>query len=630
MEMKNIIIAVSVLICQQVAASPYSDSLWVLRHYTKQETYIPMRDGIRLYTAIYTPKDAKTKHPILINRTPYSIAPYGADKFRAFWKTPTMAYLRKNYIIVLQDVRGKLMSEGEYMDVRPYNHTKTGTQTDEASDTYDAIDWLVNNIPHNNGNVGIYGISYPGFYATMGALSLHPALKASSPQAPVTDWFIGDDFHHNGAFMQLDAFGFYSSFGKPRPLPTTSGSRGYQFTIKDNYKFFIENGTLKSLAALMGDSVAFWKELYQHPNYDQWWQVRNTRSHVQHIPAGTATLVVGGLFDAEDCYGAWQLYKAIEKKAPNNNKLIMGPWNHGGWSRGKGDHLGNVRFGSNTAQWYQQNIEQPYFDYYLYGKGDITKIPEATIFFTGTNKWQQFDKWPPAQYTKKEMYLHSNGTLSFEPPSYTNVSYNEYISDPAHPVPYTEDVHHRRTVEYMTDDQRFAARRPDVLTYQTDVLTSDLTLAGPVIANLIASISTTDADFVVKLIDVFPDNFEYDTTVYGTGSGKPYPMGGYQMLVRGEIMRGRYRNSFEYPEAFIPGKKTEVTYKLPDVAHVFKKGHRLMVQIQSSWFPLADRNPQQFVNIYNCDASDFIKSRIRIHTSPRIPSSITLPVIDNF
>ena len=627
MKMKNSILALALLLCQQATAAPNKDSVWLHRHYTKQETYIPMRDGTRLYTAIYAPKDTKTKHPILMNRTPYSIAPYGADKYRAFWKTPTMAYLRKNYIIVLQDVRGKLMSEGEYMDVRPYNPNKTGIQTDEASDTYDAIEWLIKNIPHNNGNVGIYGISYPGFYATMGALSQHPAMKASSPQAPVTDWFVGDDFHHNGAFMQLDAFGFYSSFGKPRPKPTTTGSPGYQFTIKDNYQFFMENGTLKSLAALMGDSVAFWKELYQHPNYDQWWQVRNTRNHVQHIPTSTATLVVGGLFDAEDCYGAWELYRAIEKKASNNNKLVMGPWNHGGWSRGKGDYLGNARFGSNTAQWYQQNIEQPYFDYYLTGKGDINKIPEASIFFTGANKWKQFDKWPPAQRTKKEMYLHADGTLSWEPPAYTSDNYNEYISDPAHPVPYTEDVHHRRTTEYMTDDQRFAARRPDVLTYQTEVLNSDLTLAGPVMANLMASISTTDADFVVKLIDVFPNNFEYDTTTYGAGNGKPYPMGGYQMLVRGEIMRGRYRNSFEYPEAFVPGQTTEVTYKLPDVAHVFKKGHRLMVQIQSSWFPLADRNPQQFVNIYKCNSSDFIKSRIRIYTSPSVPSSITLPVI---
>lgn len=627
MKMKNCIIAWAMLLCQQAIATPNTDSIWLHRNYTKQETYIAMRDGVRLYTAIYAPKDTTTKHPILMNRTPYSIAPYGADKYRTFWKTPTMAYLRKNYIIVLQDVRGKLMSEGEYMDVRPYNPNKTGIQTDEASDTYDAIDWLVKNIPYNNGNVGIYGISYPGFYATMGALSHHPAMKASSPQAPVTDWFVGDDFHHNGAFMQLDAFGFYSSFGKPRPKPTTSGSAGYQFTIKDNYKFFMENGTLKSLATLMGDSVAFWKELYQHPNYDEWWQVRNTRNHVQHIPSGTATLVVGGLFDAEDCFGAWELYKAIEKKAPNNNKLVMGPWNHGGWSRGKGDHLGNARFGSNTAQWYQQNIEQPYFDYYLMGKGDVNTIPEASIFFTGVNKWQQFDKWPPAQRTNKELYLHANGLLSFDPPSNTSENYNEYISDPAHPVPYTEDVHHRRTVEYMTDDQRFAARRPDVLTYQTEVLNNDLTLAGPVIANLMASISSTDADFVVKLIDVFPDNFEYDTTLYGVGNGKPYPMGGYQMLVRGEIMRGRYRNSFEFPEAFIPGQTTEVSYKLPDVAHVFKKGHRLMVQIQSSWFPLADRNPQQFVNIYKCNASDFTKSRIRIYTSPNMPSSITLPVI---
>lgn len=602
------------------------DSTWLAQNYTKKEIYIPMRDGARLYTAIYAPKSTTTQHPILITRTPYSIAPYGEDKLKQVWRSYHMAYYKKEYIMVYQDVRGRMMSEGEFMDVRPFNADKKGTTIDEASDTYDLIDWLVKNVPNNNGRAGIFGISYPGFYATMGALSGHPALKASSPQAPVTEWFLGDDFHHNGAFMQLDAFGFYSSFGKPRPKPTTSFAGGFQTKVRDNYKFHLEAGTLRNLAKLMGDSITFWKELYNHPNYDEWWQVRNVRNHVQHIPSNTATLVVGGLFDAEDCFGAWELYKAIEKKTPNNNKLVMGPWSHGGWGRGTGEFLGNVRFGSKTSNWYQENIEIPYFEHHLRGVGDLNKLPEASIFLTGTNTWRTFDKWPPAQAQSKKIYLQANGSLSTTEPANTT-GHKEYTSDPSKPVPYTEDVHAGRTAEYMTDDQRFAWRRPDVLSFTSKTLQNDLTVTGPIIANLFTSISTTDADFVVKLIDVFPDDFSYTDSVDGTGNGKNYPMGGYQMLVRGEIMRGRYRKSFTYPEAFTPGRVTEVSYQLPDVAHVFKKGHKLMIQVQSTWFPLADRNPQQFVNIYTCGEEDFVSSLIRIYTNSRYPSNIELPVL---
>lgn len=629
--MKNLLILIATFLpfLATAQSAKNADSAWLLSHYTKQEVYIPMRDGKKLYTTIYAPKSAKEQHPILMNRTPYSIAPYGETKFKAFWTNPYMSYFRKEYIIVLQDVRGKMMSEGEYVDVRPYNPNKKNNDIDEASDTYDAIEWLLKNVKNNNGNVGIFGISYPGFYATMGALSQHPAMKASSPQAPVTEWFIGDDFHHNGALMVMDAFNFYSSFGKPRPKPTTTYSSGFQYYTKDAYKFYLETGPIKNLAKLMGDSVEFWKDLYAHPNYDQWWQVRNTRKYVQHIPDGVATLVVGGLFDAEDCFGAWELYKSIERKAHNNNKLVMGPWSHGGWSRNSGEYLGNVRFGSNTAKWYQENLEIPFFEYYLRGKGDINKIPEASIFFTGANEWRSFNSWPPTHHTDKEMYLHKNGTLSYTTPSTSDRSrYSEYLSDPNKPVPFTDGVITRRTSEYMTDDQRFSSYRTDVLTFTTDILNKDLSIAGAITANLFTSISTTDADFIVKIIDVFPDKFSYTDSIDGKGNGKDYPMGGYQMLVRGEIMRGKYRNSFEYPEAFTPGRITEVSYKLPDVAHVFKKGHRLMVQIQSTWFPLADRNPQQFVNIYNCDKEDFVSSLIRIYSSANHPSHIVLPVIE--
>jgi len=605
-------------------ADTAADSAWVMQHYTKHETYIPMRDGKRLFTAVYAPKDNSEGHPILINRTPYAINPYG-ETFRAFWHTYWMAYLREGYIIVLQDVRGRMMSEGHFEDVRPYNTGKKRKDTDEASDAYDTIEWLLKHT-RNNGNVGVFGISYPGFYSTMAALSQHPALKAVSPQAPVTDWFAGDDFHHNGAFMLMDAFNFYVNFGKPRKAPVNKWSWDFHYTTQDNYKYFLEAGSLKNIAKLAGDSIAFWKDLYAHPNYDAWWQARNTRNFVQHIPPHTASLVVGGFFDAEDAYGAQYLYRAIEQKAHNDNRLVLGPWAHGYWGRDAGEYLGNIRFGSKTSTYYQQQIEVPFFNHHLKGKGNIDAIKEANIFVTGSNEWKTFDAWPPQNTVPTTLFMGQGGKLSPAAPAAAN-SFSGYTSDPAKPVPYAEGVHFKRTREYMTDDQRFAARRPDVLVFETDTLTEDLALAGPVTAKLFASISTTDADFVVKLIDVFPDDFAYNDSTDGPGNGKGYYMGGYQMLVRGEVMRGRYRNSLEKPEPFKPNEITEVSYTLPDVAHTFKKGHRIMVQIQSSWFPLVDRNPQQFINIYKADDKDFIKSDIKIYHDAAHASGIVLPVV---
>lgn len=564
-----------------------------------------------------------------MSRTPYSCFPYGENNWRPFWNNHWRYYMREGYIIVLQDVRGRWMSEGEFVDIRPFNPNKTGTETDEASDTYDAIDWLIKNIPGNNERVGVFGISYPGFYSTMAALSNHPALKAVSPQAPVTDWFQGDDFHHNGAFFQMDGFAFYTSFGKPRPKPTTIGPKEFNFPTQDNYKFFLEAGTLKNLAVLMGDSIKFWKDLYAHPNLDDWWKARNPRNFADKVGKSTATMIVGGLFDAEDCFGAWRMYEAFEKKGKNDNKLVMGPWYHGQWASRDGSYLGNIRFGSNTAEWYQNHIEIPYFNYHLKGKGEISKQAEATVFFSGANQWKEFPQWPPAEKQDKPIYLHAGGKLGYDKPT-GKTSFSEYISDPSKPVPYTEDVHLERTAEYMTDDQRFASRRTDVLTFQTDILTEDLSLAGTVVANLLTSISTTDADFVVKLIDVFPDDFTY------TGNNRQaamqanrnvYTMSAYQMLVRGEIMRGKFRNSLETPVPFKPNKIEKVKFELPDVAHTFKKGHRLMIQIQSSWFPLADRNPQTFVNIYEASITDFTKATVRIHHDADNSSAIILPVL---
>ena len=626
-------------------AAQNADSTWIVNNYTKIERQIPMRDGIKLFTSVYIPKDRSEQHPLLLVRTPYSSAPYGEDKFASIWSGYKMAYARRNYIFVTQDVRGRYMSEGKFEDVRPFKKDKKATDTDEASDTYDTIEWLVKNIENNNGKVGIMGISYPGFYATQASSSNHPALKAVSPQAPVTNWFIGDDFHHNGAFFMMDAFSFYPVFGKPHPQPTTNYGTGFSSPIKDNYTFFLKAGAIKNLATMIGDSIRFWHELYQHPDYDDWWKARDARVALYNIKP--AMLWVGGLFDAEDCWGAWNAYKACEKQSPQtNSKIVMGPWFHGQWTQ-DGSYLGNVRFGSKTGEWYQQNIEFPFFNDHLRGEGTVDSIAEATIFFTGENTWKKFDQWPAKNVVYKNLFIQPDGSLSFEnygvssPPtnkvrnrsssigkSQSSISkgYSEYTSDPAHPVPYTEGVHHRRTREYMTDDQRFAARRPDVLSFETPELEEDLTLAGPVIANLLTSINTTDADFVVKLIDVFPDDFKYDSTM--VGNGNDYPMGGYQLLVRGEIMRGKYRNSFEKPSPFIPNKITTVKYELPDVAHTFKKGHRLMIQIQSSWFPLADRNPQKFTNIYTASDSDFQKAVIRIFHNAEHSTKFILPVLN--
>lgn len=624
--MKKRLILVLISFLFSLAKSQTIDSSWVHQNYTKQEILIPMRDGIKLFTTIYAPKNQTEKHPILMVRTPYSVAPYGSA-FSTRLQNPHWAnYLREGYILVLQDVRGCYMSEGKFVDVRPLNKSTSKnkkTETDETTDTYDAIDWLVKNVKNNNGKAGIFGISYPGFYSTMGALSGHPALKAVSPQAPVTDWFMGDDFHHNGAFALMDAFSFYSGFGRPRPVPTTKGKAGFPIPGKDNYDFFLKKGAIKNFTTLLGDSIAFWTELMKHPNYDEWWKARDARRNCYQVKP--AMLVVGGNFDAEDCYGAWNLYKAIEKQSPaTNNRVVMGPWFHGGWSRGDGNYLGNIRFGSKTAAWYQDNIELPFFNYHLKGKGDLSSAGEASIFFTGENNWKIFEQWPPSETKVTPIYLHSGQRLSFDKPT-AEESHTSYLSDPNKPVPYTEDVHLGRTREYMTDDQRFASRRPDVLVYEME-LTEDLILAGPLTADLKVRLSTSDADFVVKLIDVFPADFKYEDTDCCKGVKVEAEMGGYQMLVRGEIFRGRYRKSFEEPSAFVPGNLETVKFELPDVSHTFKKGHKLMIQIQSSWFPLFDRNPQQFIDIYNCEDKDFKTAEIKILQQSDAASCILLPI----
>jgi putative CocE/NonD family hydrolase len=594
-----------------------ADSAWFVNNYIKKEVKIPARDGAKLFTSVYVPKDQSEKHPILITRTPYSCAPYG-QKYHAYWRSFMFKYLKEGYIMVTQDIRGRWMSEGLFEVVHPFNpNKKTKKDVDEASDTYDTIDWLVKNIDNNNGKVGVTGISFPGFYATMAALSGHPALKAVSPQAPVTDRFMGDDDHHNGVLFLMDAFGFHVGYGfsQPRPAPTTQPAKTYDMPGQDNYSAYLNIGALPNFTKISGDSLKFWSDMMDHPNLDDWWRARDTRTNIKNVKP--AMLVVGGLFDAEDGYGAWNTYQALVKQSPaTKSTLVMGPWYHGQWASGNGTHLGNIKFDSNTANWYTENIEIPFFNFYLKGKGSIDSISKASVFFSGENSWRRFKQWPPANITETPVYLQAGNKLSFTQVNNIRASFDTYISDPAKPVPYADGIHFYRTREYMTDDQRFAARRPDVLVYETETLADNITLAGPVLADLLVSISNTDADFVVKLIDVLPDSLEQNPDT-------KYPMGGYQMLVRGDIMRGRYRNSFEKPEAFVPNQTTHVKFAMPDVAHTFKKGHKIMIQIQSTWFPLADRNPQQFIDIYHAEDSDFVKETINIYHNQ---SQIILPI----
>jgi putative CocE/NonD family hydrolase len=599
--------------------APVGSEEWARERLTKHEVYIPMRDGTQLFTSYYVPKDSTRTYPILLRRTPYNIEPGGEDRF-TFGVNVSSHFVEQGYILAFQDVRGRYMSEGEFVDVRPHDPDKDEPhEIDESSDTYDTIDWLVNNVPHNNGRVGIFGVSYPGFYATMSLPGAHPALKAVSPQAPVTNWFIGDDFHHNGAFFLMDAFSFYSSFGRPRPEPTRRNLRGYQFPNQDAYEFYIDLGPIRNIEAnIFGDSIKFWSEVMDHPDYDDWWKARDPLPYLTDVTP--AVMVVGGWFDAEDLYGPLATYEAIETQNRGaSNRILMGPWSHGQWAGGDAENLGNVHWGSNTADRYRA-AELEFFNYYLKDEGELN-LAEAQMFDTGALKWREFDAWPPANVEPAALYLQPGGGLAFEPPTESN-SYDEYVSDPDRPVPYTEDVHLRRTTEYMTDDQRFAARRPDVMVYTSEILTEPVTLAGPIGADLRVSTTGTDADYVVKLIDVFPDSLrDYES------NEKSVPMAGYQMLVRGEVLRGRYRNSFENPEPFVPGEVTRVQFEIPAVMHTFKPGHRIMIQVQNSWFPLVDRNPQKFVNIYEAGEEDFQPATHRIYHDAANSSAIRVHVL---
>jgi putative CocE/NonD family hydrolase len=600
------------------------DSLYLVQHYQVRKEMIPMRDGVKLYTEIYVPRDAaKAKpYPFLMTRTPYNAARTGPS----LYDYPSFARLaREGFIIVGQDVRGRWRSEGDFSHERPLVNNpnkKKQKQPDESTDTYDTIEWLLKNVPGNNGRVGVHGVSYPGFYATAAAVSNHPALKAVSPQAPVTDWFIGDDVHHKGAFFWMDFFDFLPNFDQDEPdKPATRTFGVLNSKNQDNYDYFLHEIITPKRAntEFFKDSIPFWKDILAHPDYDAYWQSRNPMPHARDLKP--ALLTVGGWYDAEDLWGALETYERLEKQNPRTeNKLVMGPWCHGCWW-GRAESLGDISFGSATGGYYLDSLFLPFMNLHLKGVGNGPKLAEATTFQTGVNRWRTFDQWPPKGTEERSLYLLPGGKLGFTAPP-AGDAFAEYLSDPAHPVPYQDRTHRKRTTDYMLDDQRFASRRPDVLTFQTDPLTEELTLAGPVLADLVASITTTDADFVVKLIDVYP----HDTPDDAAGESDAV-MAGYQQLVRAEILRGRYRNCFEKPEAFSPNLPTPLRWELPDLLHTFRKGHRLMVQVQSSWFPLADRNPQQFVNIYQANPEDYIKSTVRIYHQADKSSRLVVRVL---
>lgn len=598
---------------------------YIRKNYTKYEYRIPARDSKLLFTSIYVPNDASAtkKYPILLVRTPYTVAPYGANQYKTRLG-PTADYEKEGFIFAFQDVRGKNMSEGEFVNMRPQIDKKLSkTDIDESSDTWDSIDWMVKNLPGNNGKVGQWGISYPGFYTSAGAIDSHPALKASSPQAPIADWFIGDDMHRNGAFNVQLAFSFFSGFGKPRPVPTdVSDGKPFDWGTPDAYQFFLELGPLSNVnTKYFKGEIPFWNELAAHPNYDKFWQEKNLLPHLKNIKS--AVMTVGGWYDTEDLYGPLQTYKAIEKNNPGiNNTLVIGPWTHGGWQSSPGDKVGDAEFGFKTSHSYQP-VEFAFFKHHLKG-GEKPNLPEAWVFETGANRWRGFDTWPPANIKKQSLYFHANGKLSFEMPSSKAGSdaagFDEYISDPAKPVPYTTEIINRWSNQYIAADQRYAASRPDVLTYQTDVLEQDVTLAGPLEASLFVSTTGSDADFVVKLIDVNPSKMN-------TAPGK-VDRGAQQTLVRGEPFRARFREGFDKPKAFVPNQVTPVKFELNDILHTFKRGHRIMIQIHSTWFPFIDRNPQKFVdNIFNAKESDFIKATHRLYHSGDQKSAIKVQVL---
>jgi len=609
-----------------------SQDLDVRDHYTKFEYRIQMRDGVHLFTSVYAPKDTSHPYPFLMTRTPYSVAPYGLDQYRR--NLESAEFQKAGYIFVFQDVRGRYMSEGKFIEMTPHiDHKTSNQQTDDSTDTYDTVEWLLKNVPNNNGNVGIVGISYPGFYTSASIIDSHPAIKAASPEAPMVDLFMGDDAYHGGAFMLAANFGFYVSF-KPQaqPGPRPANFQRFDYGTPDGYQFYLKMGPLSNAEPVyFKGSNPLWDDQVDHDTYDDYWKIRDLQPHLKNIHC--AVLTVGGWFDAEDLAGPFKVYSAVKQNDRGiYNGLVFGPWVHGGWAHFDGSRLGNVTFGSKTGDFFRTQILFPFFEHYLKGAPD-PQLPEAYVFETGANAWHKYTSWPPANAQPRTLYLRENGGLSFDPQSASGNAgaYDEYVSDPNRPVPFvgydTTDV----PQEYMDSDQRFASTRPDVLVYQTAPLDKDVTLAGPVSPRLFVSTTGTDSDFDVKLIDVYPPDYpeaQQSTEPSQNDVGAPRTrMAGFQQLVRGEPMRGKFRHSFEKPEPFVPGKVEEVNFTMPDIYHTFLRGHRIMVQIQSSWFPLTDRNPQKFLHIPDAKPEDFQTATERVYHGQGKTSGLIVGVL---
>jgi len=587
-----------------------------------------MRDGVKLHTTVYAPKRSNEKFPFLLVRTPYGTGPYGPDNYRAYLgpSPHSPEWEEEGFLFVYQDVRGKFQSEGEFTVMRPHRWGKKGTETDESSDTYDTIEWLLKNLPNHNGRAGQIGTSYPGFQTVMGMIEAHPALRASSPQASPSDMFIGDDFHHNGAFRLAYTFGWLSANARLRSGPSQKDSYQFDAGTPDGYRFFLELGPLSNVnRKYFHGQVPEWNAYMEHADYDEFWQKQNVLQYLKNITH--PVLNVAGWFDAEDYYGPMTIYEAIERSTPHNRSiLVVGPFSHGGWnSHPDGNALGHIRFTGSPAVYFRQKAQFPFFRYHLKDKGQLD-LPEVLAYETGSQQWRSFDRWPPRHRTAdRNLYLRGGGKLAFLPPEERGPeSFDSYVSDPAKPVPFTAETRFSQGHNWMVEDQRFAAARPDVLVYQTEELAESITVTGRILARLFAATSGTDSDFIAKLIDVYPGNArDNDPNPAGVR------MGHFQMLLSGEVFRAKYRNSFTKPEPMTPNKPAAIEIDLRDKSHRFLKGHRIMVQVQSSWFPVIDRNPQVFVNIYQAGEVDFQKAIQRIYRSREMPSHVVLSVIEN-
>ena len=591
-------------------------------NYTRADHVVPMRDGVRLFTVVFTPKDASQKYPILLERTPFGADVYSGEYYRGVMG-PNLPLLREGYIVVRQEIRGTYGSGGSFSYLRPQVSPKTGAKdVDESTDTYDTIEWLLANIPGHNGRVGMWGIDYAGFCAAAGMIDAHPALKAVSPQAPLTDFWY-DSFHTSGAFNLMNALKFTTNYGEPAPGMPARYHMLYLNLTTNSYDFLLNLGPISYIDRLYFQGRRpFWNEFAAHPNYDEYWQSRNILPHLKKT--APAVMTVGGWFDDRNLYGPLACYRSIEEKNPGVfNVLVMGPWDHAGWLGGyeTTDGLADISFGSNTADYFEENIELGFFEYFLKDKGRRA-LPEAYVFETGKNQWRAFESWPPKSAAREKLYLEEKGRLSFTKTAGDGAgAYDEFVSDPENPVPVVNQTMIWLPSGFMVQDQRFLFGRGDVLMYESDPLTEDVTVAGPVTANLWVSTSRGDADWVVKVIDVFPAEGD-----------EQFPrrliLRGYNMLVRTGVLRGRFRDGGETPKRFAANEPTRVGVELQDVCHTFRKGHRIMVHVQSSWFPYIDRNPQRYVeNIFRADTEEFAEATHRVYRSPERESYLEMGVL---